>query len=43
MGVIVLGAVVYLFMTSKSELAPQEDQGVVLSQIVGPPTPLRSR
>ena len=37
MGVILLGGVVYLFMTSKSELAPQEDQGVVLSQIVGPP------
>ena len=37
MGVILLGGVVYLFMTSKSELAPQEDQGVVLSQIIGPP------
>ena len=37
MGVILLGGVVYLFMTSKSELAPEEDQGVVLSQIVGPP------
>ena len=37
MGVILLGGVVYLFMTSKSELAPQEDQGVVLTQIVGPP------
>jgi len=37
MGVILLGGVVYLFMTSKSELAPQEDQGLVLSQIVGPP------
>ncbi|HEY8623584.1 MAG TPA: efflux RND transporter permease subunit [Casimicrobiaceae bacterium] len=37
MGLILLGGVVYLFMTSKSELAPQEDQGVVLSQIVGPP------
>jgi multidrug efflux pump len=37
MGVILLGGVVYLFNTSKSELAPQEDQGVVLSQIVGPP------
>ena len=37
MGVILLGGVVYLFMTSKSELAPQEDQGIVLSQIVGPP------
>jgi multidrug efflux pump len=37
MGVILLGGVVYLFMTSKSELAPQEDQGVVLTQIIGPP------
>src|ERR1700720_2669809 len=37
MGVILLGGVVYLFMTSKSELAPQEDQSLVLSQIVGPP------
>ncbi|MEP6996834.1 MAG: efflux RND transporter permease subunit [Betaproteobacteria bacterium] len=37
MGVILLGGVVYLFMTSKSELAPQEDQGIVLTQIVGPP------
>ncbi len=37
MGVILLGAVVYLFNTSKSELAPQEDQGVVLGQILGPP------
>ncbi|HEX4523461.1 MAG TPA: efflux RND transporter permease subunit [Casimicrobiaceae bacterium] len=37
MGVILLGGVVYLFMTSKSELAPTEDQGVVLTQIIGPP------
>jgi multidrug efflux pump len=37
MGVILLGGVVYLFMTSKSELAPQEDQGIVLTQIIGPP------
>jgi multidrug efflux pump len=37
MGVILLGAVVYLFNTSKAELAPQEDQGVVLGQILGPP------
>jgi multidrug efflux pump len=37
MGVILLGGVVYLFMTSKSELAPEEDQGFVLGQIVGPP------
>jgi multidrug efflux pump len=37
MGLILLGGVVYLFNTSKSELAPQEDQGVVLGQILGPP------
>jgi multidrug efflux pump len=36
MGVILLGGTVYLFMTSKSELAPQEDQGIVLNQILGP-------
>src|SRR6185312_216527 len=28
---------VYLFMTSDSELAPQEDQGTVLGQTIGPP------
>jgi multidrug efflux pump len=37
MGLLLLGGVVYMFMTSKSELAPQEDQGVVLSNILGPP------
>src|SRR5205823_951366 len=37
MGVFLLGGTVYLFMTSKSELAPQEDQGIVLNQILGPP------
>ncbi|MDN0073629.1 efflux RND transporter permease subunit [Crenobacter sp. SG2303] len=37
MGALLLGAVVYLFMTSKSELAPQEDQGIVLAQLQGPP------
>jgi multidrug efflux pump len=37
MGLILLGGTVYLFMTSKSELAPQEDQGIVLNQILGPP------
>ena len=37
MGVILLGGVVYLFMTSKAELAPQEDQGVVLMQVLGSP------
>src|ERR1700758_555408 len=37
MGLILLGGTVYLFMTSKAELAPQEDQGIVLNQILGPP------
>ncbi len=36
MGALLLGGVVYLFMTSKSELAPQEDQGIVLAQVLGP-------
>jgi multidrug efflux pump len=37
MGVLLLAGAVYLFTTSKSELAPQEDQGIVLSMIQGPP------
>ena len=37
MGVLLLGGLVYLFVTSQSELAPQEDQGVVLAQVQGPP------
>jgi multidrug efflux pump len=37
MGALLLGAVVYLFSTSSSELAPQEDQGIVLGQVSGPP------
>jgi multidrug efflux pump len=37
MGVLLLCGTVYLYMTSKSELAPPEDQGIVLSQILGPP------
>src|SRR5207302_2228159 len=37
MGVLLLAGTVYLFMTSKSELAPAEDQGVVLYQAIGPP------
>ena len=36
-GVLLLGAVVLLFQTAKTELAPQEDQGVVLYQLIGPP------
>jgi multidrug efflux pump len=37
LGVLLLAGTVYLFMTSQSELAPQEDQGVVLTQVIGPP------
>ncbi|HEX7130859.1 MAG TPA: efflux RND transporter permease subunit [Rhodanobacteraceae bacterium] len=36
-GAIVLAGNVYLFMTAKSELAPQEDQGIVLTNTQGPP------
>lgn len=38
MGFILLGLLVVLFMMSQQELAPEEDQGVVLSQVVGSPT-----
>jgi multidrug efflux pump len=37
LGVLLLAGTVYLFMTSQSELAPQEDQGVVVMQLIGPP------
>ena len=37
LGVLLLGGVAYLFLTSPSELAPQEDEGVVLYQLIGPP------
>lgn len=37
MGGLLLCLVVYLFATSKAELAPQEDQGLVVGQIVGAP------
>jgi multidrug efflux pump len=37
LGAVLLGGVIYLFMTSKQQLAPQEDQGVVLYQVIGPP------
>ena len=37
LGVALLGGVFYLFRTSKSQLAPQEDQGVVMYQLIGPP------
>jgi multidrug efflux pump len=37
MGVILLGGVAYLYSTARSELAPTEDQGIVLMQASGPP------
>ncbi|TAN08505.1 MAG: multidrug efflux protein [Rhodanobacteraceae bacterium] len=36
-GALILAGNVYLFTTAKSELAPQEDQGIVLAQVQGPP------
>jgi multidrug efflux pump len=36
-GVLLLPGLVFLFMTAKSELAPEEDQGIVLEQTIGPP------
>ncbi|HEX5489411.1 MAG TPA: efflux RND transporter permease subunit, partial [Rhodanobacteraceae bacterium] len=36
-GVMILLGNVYLFKTAKSELAPQEDQGIVLTNTQGPP------
>jgi multidrug efflux pump len=38
MGVIMIGLLGVMFKMSQSELAPEEDQGIVVSQIVGPPT-----
>jgi len=35
--VLLLASLPYLFMTSTSELAPDEDQGVVAYQLIGPP------
>jgi multidrug efflux pump len=37
LGAVMLCGTVYLFVTSTSELAPQEDQGTVLAQTIGPP------
>jgi multidrug efflux pump len=37
MGVFLLGGVAYLYATAHSELAPIEDQGIVLMQASGPP------
>jgi multidrug efflux pump len=38
MGAILMGCAGLMFKMSKSELAPEEDQGLVASQVVGPPT-----
>jgi multidrug efflux pump len=38
MGAILIVLLVLMFKMSKSELAPEEDQGIVVSQVVGPPT-----
>lgn len=35
--VIILLSIYYLFSTSKTELAPQEDQGVIISQVIAQP------
>ncbi len=37
MGAILLGGVAYLYATARAELAPTEDQGIVLMQASGPP------
>jgi multidrug efflux pump len=37
MGVLLLGGTAYLFVTAGRELAPQEDQGIVLYSLTGPP------
>jgi len=37
MGAILLGGVTYLYATARTELAPTEDQGIVLMQASGPP------
>ena len=37
LGALMLGGTVFLFMNSTSELAPIEDQGIVLAQTIGPP------
>ena len=37
MGMMLLLAAVALFLTAKAELAPSEDQGIVLYQVFGPP------
>jgi multidrug efflux pump len=38
MSVVLIGCLVLMFNMTKKELAPEEDQGIVLTQIIGPPT-----
>jgi multidrug efflux pump len=38
MGVLLTGALALMFKMSQSELAPEEDQGIVASLVTGPPT-----
>jgi multidrug efflux pump len=38
MGVLLTGALALMFKMSQSELAPEEDQGIVVSLLTGPPT-----
>jgi len=38
MGVVLIACLALMFKMSQSELAPEEDQGIVLSQVVGAPT-----
>ncbi len=37
MGALLFAALVLMFMTAKTELAPSEDQGIVLYYLIGPP------
>ncbi|HKT73592.1 MAG TPA: efflux RND transporter permease subunit [Steroidobacteraceae bacterium] len=37
LGVLLFAGTIYLFLTAQTELAPQEDLGVVLGQVMGPP------
>jgi multidrug efflux pump len=38
MGVLLIGCLALMFKMSQAELAPEEDQGIVMSQVVGAPT-----
>ncbi len=43
MGVLLLASLFYLFKTSQQELAPEEDQGIVLASLTGPPNATAAR